>query len=191
MVSASEISDKPPAPMMGGAEGADASGRAETTRQYLQFCVAGEEHAVGLEHVREIVPMAQLSRPPGLPTVAEGFLNLGGTAVCVLRLDRVLGLGDARPGMYSAIMILRAGEGSAGWLVESVHRIINGGPEELHPIPPERSFNGCATAELSVAGGTAHVLAPDRVLLETEKKILAQFGREEQRRLEELHGGGA
>jgi chemotaxis signal transduction protein len=49
------------------------------------FHLSGQLAAIRLENVDRIAPMAQLARPPGLPSPLEGILNLAGTAMPVLR----------------------------------------------------------------------------------------------------------
>ena len=71
----------------------------------LRVCVfelAGQSFGLPLESVREIVPMAALSRPPSMPSILEGFLNLRGTALPVLRIAALLGLPQDRAGAAHA-----------------------------------------------------------------------------------------
>ena len=61
------------------------------------FRVGSHQCALRLEAAQEVVPMALLSRPPGLPPLMEGLLNLRGTLVPVVRSDRLFGLGEYAP----------------------------------------------------------------------------------------------
>jgi purine-binding chemotaxis protein CheW len=79
----------------------------ESERVLLVFYLAGQLAALPLENVQSIVPMAQLSRPPGLPSPLEGILNLAGRAVPVWRLDRLLQLPEQRAGLYSMLILLK------------------------------------------------------------------------------------
>ncbi len=62
--------------------------------------------ALPLEDIQEIVPIAELSRPPGLPTILEGFLNLGGVAIPVVAIKRLFQMGDPTEGPYAHLLIL-------------------------------------------------------------------------------------
>ena len=55
--------------------------------------------------------MATLFAPPGLPAGLAGFLDLRGTAVPIVRLDRLFDLPELRPGLHTPMIVLRGG----GW----------------------------------------------------------------------------
>src|SRR4051812_6590060 len=73
----------------------------QVPRRLVVFHLAGQAYALELGAVQEIVLMAALSRPPGLPSMLEGFLNLAGTAIPVVRLDRLFRLPEQMPGMFT------------------------------------------------------------------------------------------
>ena len=50
----------------------------------LLFSVGEQTYALPLPDLQEIVPLAQLSHPPGLPSFVAGFLNLRGTAIPIV-----------------------------------------------------------------------------------------------------------
>ena len=128
--------------------------------------------------------MAQLARPPGLPSALEGFLNLGGTAVPVLRLDRLLDLPSRNPGLYSKLIILKGvSHGQIAMLVDQVSEIMSVPETTFLPVAKEHSFNACAEAAVPVQGETIHLLSPGRILLEMERRSLSEFQAVEQRSL--------
>jgi purine-binding chemotaxis protein CheW len=165
--------------------------RFQTDGRLLVFHLVGQQFAVALNRVQEIVPMARLSRPPGLPSIVEGFLNLGGSAVSVLRLDRLFNLDEYELGLYSTLVILRTSGIPIAWLVDAVNEIVADGAESRMPVSAQQSFNGCAEAGVSVNGRMIHVLSPERILLEKERQTLAQFQALEQRRLGNLEAPAA
>jgi purine-binding chemotaxis protein CheW len=152
----------------------------------LTFRLSGQQFGIWLNRVRESVPMASLSRPPGMPPILAGFLNLCGAAVSVLRLDRLLGLAPCESGMYATLLVLRTPDNPAALLVDGVTGIINCAPESLVPVSVEMSFNGCAEAEMSVDGQRILVLSLDQILLERERKTITHFLEIEQKRLTDL-----
>lgn len=153
-------------------------------RDVLVFRVAGGACALPLEAVEELVPYAELSRPPGLPSVVDGFLNLGGTAVAVLRLDRLFDLPAGRAGLSSLLIILRA-EPPAALLADSATQILSPPKNAFAPIG-ERTFNNCAEAEIHIRGEVIHLLNPERVLLEKERSAIAELQARAQACLDEL-----
>src|SRR5437870_5247918 len=110
-------------------------------RALLVFHLGGQAYGIGLHEVQEVVPMAQLSRPPSLPSVLAGFLNLAGTAVPVLRLDRLFELPEITPGRYTPLLILRNPDYRLALMVEKVSRIIHIAPDAILPVQESQSFN--------------------------------------------------
>jgi chemotaxis signal transduction protein len=69
----------------------------EHAQNLLIFHACGLDCAFPLEAVREIVPMASLVAPLGLPAAVAGFLDLRGTAIPIIRLDRLYDLPEQPP----------------------------------------------------------------------------------------------
>jgi purine-binding chemotaxis protein CheW len=132
--------------------------------------------AFPLEAVREIVPMATLSAPPGLPSGLAGFLDLRGTAVPIVRLDRLFDLREQQPGLHTPMIVLRGVLGPIGVLVGSVRGIVKASAARLLDLPPDGTFRGCATAVLQIDGEPIHLLSPSALLAAHEDRWLADYG---------------
>jgi purine-binding chemotaxis protein CheW len=146
--------------------------------------MAGQAAALPLENIERIAPMAQLARPPALPSSLEGILNLGGVAVPVLRLDRLLQLPAQPPGLYSMLIVLKGiSEGRMALLVDRVSEIVSVPETALLPVGKDASFNACAEAAAHVQGEIVHILSPSRILLEKERETLSEFQATAQQRL--------
>jgi purine-binding chemotaxis protein CheW len=158
----------------------------ERTQSLLVFHWSGFNCAFPLEAVREIVPMARLSSPPGLPSGLVGFLNLRGSAIPIVRLDRLFDLPEQQPGLHTPLIILRGVLGPVGLLVESVRGIVPLSSAPLVDIPEDRTFQGCATASLQYDGGLIHLLSPAALLGANERRLLAEYGAMSQSRLLQL-----
>jgi purine-binding chemotaxis protein CheW len=148
----------------------------EVTDNLLVFHLGGQDCAFPLDAVREIAPMATLSSPPGLPSGLAGFLNLRGTAIPVVRLDRLFGLPELSPGLHTPMIILRGGAAPIGVLVESVRAIVPVPPGQLLDLSADRTFRGCATAALRLNGDLIHILSPAAILDANEDRLLADYG---------------
>jgi purine-binding chemotaxis protein CheW len=164
-------------------------------RRFVVFRVAEQMYGLPIEAVREIVPLAQLTRPPSLPSLVAGFLNLGGTAVAVVRLSQLFELPAQPPGLYTPLVVLQSGGVPKALLVDEVLRVAAIAEPEIVPIAEAFCFNDCAlgmtTLEISARRSerttsqrttsqrtaTMHV-----VLLSAERLLSAQ----EERRLAEL-----
>jgi purine-binding chemotaxis protein CheW len=156
----------------------------------IVFEAAGQRFALDAARVREILPMAALSRPPALPPLLEGFLNLGGVPAPVLRLARLFRLPERAPERYTPLILL-AGEAPLALMVESVHEVTAVSPAEWVPLPAGQVVNDCALALFERGGVPAHLLAPERLLLEAEARRVAELRAAEELRLRELEGRAA
>lgn len=157
------------------------------------FRLGGQVFALPAAEVREIVPIAWLSTAPRMPSFMQGFLNLGGTAVPVLRLDILLGLErEVRFGLEASILIMR-GETPVGLLVERVDDVRRTSLFETLAVDEDRSMNGCITAQLA-GGGTEtsiSLVSWRNVLLAEEHARTAEFQAQAQARLQDLAEAGS
>lgn len=119
--------------------------------------------------------MAALARFPASPAVLEGILNLRGTAVPVIRLDRLFGRQPAPPGLYAHLVVLRVTNPRSALLVDRVLDVATPPPGAYRPVAEQNSFNDCAAAEVEVAGRAVHVLSPERLLQDRERQAMAEF----------------
>jgi purine-binding chemotaxis protein CheW len=155
----------------------------ERTQNLLVFHSSGLNCAFPLEAVREIVPMATLSSPPGLPSGLAGFLDLRGTAIPIIRLDRLLDLPQQKPGLHTPMIVLHGILGPIGILADSVRGIVPAPSARLLDIPEGRTFHGCATATLQLDGEPIHVLSPGALLAANEDRLLADYSAVSEARL--------
>src|ERR1700683_1631447 len=105
------------------------------TQDFLVFHSSGLDCAFPLEAVREICPMARLSSPPGLPSGLAGLLNLRGTAIPIIRMDRLFDLPEQQMGLHTPMIVLRGVLGPIGILAESVRSIVPVDSSQLLEIP--------------------------------------------------------
>jgi purine-binding chemotaxis protein CheW len=153
---------------------------------FLIFSSSGLECAFPLDSVREIVPMALLSSPPGLPSGLAGFLDLRGTAVPIIRLDRLFDLPEQEPGLHTPMIVLRGVAGPIGILVNSVRSIVQVPSWQFLKIPEDRTFQSCATGALRLDGDLIHVLSPAALLQANEVRLVADYAAMSQARLAQL-----
>lgn len=150
------------------------------------FQVGGDNFAVPVDCVAEVVPIAWLARPPHMPSIVYGILNLGGVAVPVLRSDRLLGMADSSFGLGASILVMKGGSAPLGLLVGHVEGVRPAAAFQVMPLADRQSFQGCLAAELDGPGGAIHLVAWDKVLLEEERLRLDEFQRQTQDRLADL-----
>jgi purine-binding chemotaxis protein CheW len=159
----------------------------------VMFSLQGLRFGLPVDDVREVVPLAWLDRPPHQSSLVEGILNLGGQAVSVLRLDRLLGLEAGHYGLDASILVMRPRPGEAvfGLLVEHVDGVRETGEFTAMGLPAGQSFNDCLAEVLERDGSTLTLLAWGRVLLVQERERLSEFQARAQARLAVLSDCGS
>jgi purine-binding chemotaxis protein CheW len=107
--------------------------------QYLSFILAGEEYALNILQVKEILEYTPVTRIPGAPRWVRGVFNLRGSVVPVVDLAVKLGLGPSTPTRWSCIVVaeVRLGEERLvlGLLSDSIGQVMELGPGEVAPPP--------------------------------------------------------
>lgn len=107
--------------------------------QYLTFYVAGEEYAVTILKVTEIIECVSLTHVPGTPTWIRGVLNLRGAVVPVVDLAVKFGLAPTvLTRRTCVVMVELEHEGERlvlGVMADSVHQVIELGPDQIQPPP--------------------------------------------------------
>lgn len=151
------------------------------------FRLSGQAFAIPVADVREVVPYCWLERPPRMPSFLQGVLNLGGDAVPVLNLGRLLGLAaQGAPGLEASLLIMRSETAPMAMLVDHVEGVRDAAAFQFAPLEDERSFQGCVGGQLHGPRGSAHLLSWRRILLEEERVRLAQFQADMAERLTQL-----
>jgi chemotaxis signal transduction protein len=118
-----------------------------------------------------------------MPSGLAGFLDLRGTAVPVVRLDRLFDLPEQQPGLHTPMIVLRGSDGPIAILVESVRDIVPAPSSRLINIPNRRIFGDCATAEFQLDGEPIHLLSPATLLNANETRLQANYTATVQARL--------
>jgi chemotaxis signal transduction protein len=129
--------------------------------------------AIAAREVQEIVHLAASTKLPGQPPVLDGFLNLRGCPIPVVRLHSLFGEGYAEPDLYAPIIVIGTGSARVGLLADSVNEILDVETSALEPLGTNHSFNDCAEACFSSAGGRVTVLSPGRLLIAKERECIA------------------
>src|SRR5436190_9375253 len=107
--------------------------------QYLSFVLAGEEYAVDILRVKEIIEYNSLMRVPGMPESVRGVINLRGRVVPVVDLARRFGLPESVITPRSSIVIVEIGsaEGDVviGVITDSVSTVLDLDADRIQ-LPP-------------------------------------------------------
>jgi purine-binding chemotaxis protein CheW len=111
-----------------------------STVQYLTFLTAGEEYAVGIVKVSEIVEYETVTTVPNTPVWIRGVTNLRGRVVPVIDLAAKFGLPHSNISKFSCIIITEVmfqGEKlTMGVLADSVSQVVELSADEIEAPPP-------------------------------------------------------
>lgn len=109
------------------------------TRQYLSFKLDDEDFALDISKVREVLDYARITRVPQTPEFMCGVINLRGSVVPVMDLNRKFGIRSTEKTVNTRIIIGEVsieGDGTVmGVLADSVNEVMELEPENIEPSP--------------------------------------------------------
>jgi purine-binding chemotaxis protein CheW len=99
----------------------------------------GEEYALQIQHVREIVECERVTSIPSMPPVVRGVINLRGTVVPLCDLPIKFGMAGTALGIGSYIVVVDLSwNGEAvrlGLLTPELGRVIDLADDQIKPVP--------------------------------------------------------
>lgn len=134
-----------PAPLLRPTGPSTMTTATELRTQYLSFVLAGEEYAIDILRVKEIIEYDVLTRVPAMPLAVRGVINLRGRVVPVLDLAERFGLPPIAITPRSCIVMVEvADEASAdaadaavvvGIITDAVSEVLDLAAEQIQPPP--------------------------------------------------------
>jgi len=111
----------------------------QNVQQYLTFMIGGEEYAISLLKVREIIEYDTVTHVPKTPEWIRGVINLRGSVVPVIDLAVRLRQPPSVAGKLTCIVIteVQTGDEAAvmGIIADSVRQVIDLRPQEIEEPP--------------------------------------------------------
>jgi purine-binding chemotaxis protein CheW len=108
-------------------------------RQHVTFTLMGEEYALPIENVREIIEFDSLTSIPSMPPVVRGVINLRGTVVPVVDLPVKFGLSPSSLDRRKYIIVVDltwSGESvRLGLLTSDLGRVVELTADEVTAVP--------------------------------------------------------
>ena len=112
---------------------------AETHTQFLSFVLCGEEYAVNILRVKEIIEYDTLTRVPSMPECVRGVINLRGRVVPVVDLAARFGLGTSSITRRSCIVMVELADGDEsvimGVITDAVSQVLDLAESAIEPPP--------------------------------------------------------
>ncbi len=111
--------------------------------ELLTFHIAGEQYALDIEHIVEIVPPREATRVPNADESIVGVISLRGTIVTIVDVHRRLHHGPAvserqRDGAGSPdarVVVVQYGNETIGFVVDRVQRVVKVDRAAVEPHP--------------------------------------------------------
>ncbi|MCI4454089.1 MAG: chemotaxis protein CheW [Thermodesulfobacterium sp.] len=115
----------------------EATKEAKDERQFVSFLVAGEEYAIPIENVQEIVSVPEhITKVPNSESTILGIINLRNKVLPLASLRRLFGFSEESLTEQSRIVVLSLGELSVGIVVDNVREVLRVPETLIEPIPP-------------------------------------------------------
>jgi purine-binding chemotaxis protein CheW len=107
--------------------------------QHVTFFLMGEEYAVEINHVREIIECEPVTVIPSMPPMVRGVINLRGNVVPVVDLPVKFGLAEtALDGETYIVIVDLHWSGEAvrlGVLTRTLGQVIDLPDDQIRPVP--------------------------------------------------------
>ena len=157
-----------------------ASAHAAPRRRLITFDVAGQEYALLLDAVREIVLAPDsVAWVPGSDEAVRGVMAYRGGVLPLLSLRVLLGAGGEAPGGSSKVIVTAIGDTLVGLMADGARSILSVDPQLVEPAPKVLSARAGGEAriqEIYRAGGNrlVSILVPEALFREDVMQRLSQ-----------------
>ncbi len=140
--------------------------------ELLLFKLEGSQvYGINVFKVREVLPCPALTSIPKSSSVVRGIAHIRGGTISIMDL----GLAIRKPPLTSVtgcfVIITEYNNGTQGFLVRSVERIVNMNWESIHPPPKGAGRDNYLTAVTEVDGKLVEIIDVEKVLAEISPPV--------------------
>ena len=143
------------------------------TTRWVAFVLANETYAVPVTSVQEIVNVEDVSIVAGAPDFVLGIVNLRGTVVTVLDLNKRLMMPSKPWEVDLPILILESGPVTVGVIVDGIREVVDIEDSLVEPPPAVIRSGGQSstfiTGVANVEEGIIILIDVDQLLLEARE----------------------
>jgi purine-binding chemotaxis protein CheW len=143
-----------------------ATGHSSASYQFVGFRLGGEDYAIAITKIQEIIVMKPITRIPQVPGFIEGLINLRGSVIPVVNLRTLFGLERRDLDDETRTIIVNVGDRTIGYIVDEVTQVMRIAGDQIQAAP------------VSIKGGSRQHIAglaqlEDRllVILEIERLL--------------------
>jgi len=120
-----------------GDRSAEAAQLTEATDEFFSFDVGGQEFALPLGDMREVVALpAEVARVPRTDDAMRGVTALRGRLLPLIALDVLLGIDRGGGGGDERILVVQLGGARVGLVIERTRAIVRVPRAQVDPVPP-------------------------------------------------------
>lgn len=141
----------------------DASGGADPLAQLCAFRIGGEDYAIDIMRVREIIHPLPITPVPRAPAFVEGVIRLRGEVIPVVDVRKRLGLPASAATRKSRFLVVNVAGRRIALVVDEVREVLRLPRSEIRPAPSLGATTG-PLFFLGVCGGERYG-SPLRLLL--------------------------
>jgi purine-binding chemotaxis protein CheW len=134
--------------------------------ELLSFIIAGEQYAVLIDHIVEIVTPRDATRVPNADPTIVGIISLRGTIVTIIDVRRKLGHPPSEVGNETRIIVAERGGETLGFEVDRVLRVlkVESAAIEPHPVVHSSELSEAVRGVFRYANALTILLDLDKLL---------------------------
>jgi purine-binding chemotaxis protein CheW len=103
--------------------------------QLATFIVGGEEYALDIMRIKEIINPLRITPVPKVPQFIEGVIELRGAIIPIVDLRAKLAMSEAAYNQFTVIIVVRVGAKTVGVVVDAVSDVLNIPTKDIQPTP--------------------------------------------------------
>ncbi len=105
--------------------------------QYLSFIIGGEEYAVEVLLVQEIIRYSDPTRVPNSPEIVKGVINFRGKIIPVIDMRKKFNLEAMEYNSFNVIIVLTVKNKTMGIIVDSVSDVVSFSEADIQDMEDE------------------------------------------------------
>lgn len=105
------------------------------SQKYMEFSLGGEQYAIPLLRVREVISIPDVTPIPRAPDYFQGIMNLRGQIISILDLRKKLGIPPTEEKTNEAVIILDYVNFRLGIIVDSINRVLHVETNDMKSVP--------------------------------------------------------
>lgn len=146
--------------------------------QLVGFRIGGEEFALDILRVQEIIRVQQLTRVPNSADFVDGVINLRGKVIPVVALRKRFGLEQIPHGKETRIVVVEVNHSVLGFIVDSVSEVLRIPARTVEPPPRLGKVQREYVSGVGKLDNRLLILLDvDRVMCESEEALLQASAR--------------